>query len=113
MTIEDESVHYYLPDASLLDHEMIPTTNSKLRKQSRQMAEIIQQILDTSKAKAKVVKTVIAPQLIQFIVRLEQGGRFDKITALEGKIKDALAIDSIDIVIAPIPGVFYVGIQVP
>ena len=110
---KDKQVGYNYHDASLLENEMIPIANSKLRKQSKRMAEIVQRTLDDSRVKAKVVKTIIAPQLIQFIVRLEQGVRLNKITALEGKIKDALTVDSVDIVIASIPGVFYVGIQMP
>ena len=116
MNNEGKKDNYNYPANNLLEnweYEKIPVANAELRKQSKRMAEIVQQTLDDSRAKAKVVKTVIAPQLIQFIVRLEQGVRFNKITALEGKIKDALTVDSVRIFVAPIPGVFYVGIQVP
>lgn len=116
MNNEGKKDNYNYPANNLLEnweYEKIPVANAELRKQSKRMAEIVQQTLDDSRAKAKVVKTVIAPQLIQFIVRLEQGVRFNKITALEGKIKDALTVDSVRIFVASIPGVFYVGIQVP
>ena len=58
MTVEDKDkqVGHNYHDDSLLENEMIPIANSKLRKQSKRMAEIVQQTLDDSRAKAKVVK---------------------------------------------------------
>ena len=112
---------YNYPDTSLLDklddeEAKVPDASGKQR-----MADIIQKIFDDANAKvgAKVVRTVVAPQLIQFEIRPKRGvglGKITalegKITALEGKIKEALAVDSIHI-IAPMPCSCNAAIQVP
>ena len=59
MNNEGKKDNYNYPANNLLEnweYEKIPVANAELRKQSKRMAEIVQQTLDDSRAKAKVVK---------------------------------------------------------
>ena len=110
--VNEGNYSYNYPDTSLLDKIEYDAAKESDDSEARRMADIIQRTFDDAKVGAKVVKTAVASQLMQFEIRPERGVGLGKITVLEGRIKKALAVESVHI-LAPIPQSCNAAIQIP
>lgn len=105
--------NYILPPMSLLKqtktdkNQKIVTTNL-----ARENADKLTRVLNEFGVHAKVTEIFIGPAVTKYELVLETGTRVNRISALTGEIKMALAAKDIRIE-APIPGKSAVGIEIP
>ncbi|GAB4274188.1 MAG: DNA translocase FtsK [Coriobacteriia bacterium] len=81
-------------------------------KDLRRTADTIEQTLETFDVPAKVVRWISGPTVTMFEVKIAQGVKVGRVTALSDDLALALAAPTVRI-LAPIPGKSLVGIEVP
>ena len=111
LVINGDLTHFQLPPISLLQNPK-KADQSLLKKELRQIAELLEETLMSFGIEAKVGKIHCGPTITSFEVHPSVGVKVQKIKALENDIALNLQAKSIRI-IAPIPGKAAVGIEIP
>lgn len=111
--LKQETLQYpgwKLPPLSLL----FPFKASKPKEsQTKEKADIIEQILASFNIEAKVEDAYIGPSVIQYALNIPLGIKVSKVATLSENIALALGVDSKAVRVETIPGTTYLGIEVP
>lgn len=103
---------YTYPPLSLLDATKNTAAMGANAREIEENKTILQDVLDSFDINAKVLGTVVGPQVTLFEILPESGVRLSSITSLEKNFSMVLSAKSLRI-LAPIPGKNLVGIEVP
>ncbi len=100
------------PDRSMLERSDTTAGEKASKKDLQNTAEVIERTLGTFDIRSKVTGWTPGPTVTLFEVRIAQGIKVNRVTALSDDLALALAAPQVRI-LAPIPGKSLIGIEVP
>ena len=103
-----DDADYKLPSIDLLDFSKKINNNQD---QIEKNINILEEVFDTFKVKAKIISVTIGPFFTQYEVELEKGEKVSKLTGIKNEISLALAKGNINIEV-PIQGKNTCGINI-